>query len=61
MKNYDHIIKYIKYLADSANSIVVTFNEISSGLTGKCSEMPNVSYARPMFDLDILRYAAINT
>jgi hypothetical protein len=36
-----HLTMYIKHLADSANLEVVTSNKICSGLTGKCSEMPN--------------------
>ncbi len=39
-----HITSYIKHLADSANLKGVTFNKLCSGLTGKCFEIPNVSY-----------------
>jgi hypothetical protein len=39
-----HLTKYIKHLADSANYKAVTLIENCSGLAGLLSEMPNVSY-----------------
>ena len=46
MNKAQHLTMYIKHLADSANFEVVTPNIICSNLTGKCFEMPNVSYTR---------------
>lgn len=39
-----HTTKYIKHLAGSANFKVCTFIENFNSLTGRFSEMPNVSY-----------------
>ena len=44
MNKAQHLTKYIKHLAESANFKAVTFNKNYSGLTGLLSEMPNVSY-----------------
>jgi len=41
MNKAQHTTMYIKHLADSASVKFVTFNEICSGLTGQCFEMPN--------------------
>jgi len=46
MNKAKHTTMYIKHLADSANFKFVTLNKISSGLTRKCFEMPNVSYTK---------------
>ena len=42
--NNETLTKCINHWADSADIKGVTFNEICSGLTGKCFEMPNASY-----------------
>ncbi len=34
----------INHWADSAGFKSITFNQLCSGLTGKCFEMPNASY-----------------
>ena len=39
----------IKHLAESANFKVGTFNKPGGGSTGKCIEMPNVSYRSPLW------------
>lgn len=46
---HGHTTKYIKHLAESANSKVCTFNENCNGLTGRFFEMPNVSYTWPLY------------
>jgi hypothetical protein len=48
MNKAQHLTKYIKHLADSANFKAVTFSVNRSGLTGLLSEMPNVSYTWPL-------------
>ncbi len=45
---HGHTTKYIKHLAESANYKVCTFNKNCNGLTGRLSEMPNVSYTWPL-------------
>ena len=41
---------YIKHLANSAYSSVVSRIKCSCSLTGKCFEMPNVSYTQPIYE-----------
>ena len=41
---HENTTKYIKHLAESANFKASTFNKKLNGLTGRFSEMPNVSY-----------------
>jgi hypothetical protein len=41
---HENTTKYIKHLAESANFKVCTFIKIFNSLTGRFSEMPNVSY-----------------
>lgn len=43
-KNAQLVTKCINHWAGSVNYKCVTLNEICSGLTGKCFEMPNASY-----------------
>lgn len=38
------ITKCINHWAESAGFKCITFNQLRSGLTGKCFEMPNASY-----------------
>lgn len=38
------VTKCINHWAESTNLKGVSFNEICSGLTGKCFEIPNASY-----------------
>ncbi len=47
-RKHGHTTKYIKHLAESANFKVCTFNKNRNGLTGRLSEMPNVSYTWPL-------------
>jgi hypothetical protein len=44
VNEHQAVTKCINHWASSANFKGVTLNEICSGLTGKCSEMPNASY-----------------
>jgi len=46
--NNETLTSCIKHLADSANFKVVTSIKLCSGLTGRCVEMPNVSYTQPL-------------
>jgi len=39
----------INHWADNAGFKGVTLNQLCSGLTGKCFEMPNASYTRPLW------------
>lgn len=41
---HGHTTKCINHWAVSAGFKVITLNKLSSGLTGKCFEMPNASY-----------------
>jgi hypothetical protein len=47
-KNNEGTTSYIKHLAVSALSRILTRIKSSWNLTGKCFEMPNVSYTRPL-------------
>ena len=46
--NAQHTTSYIKHLAVSGLSSVSARIKSSCNLTGKCFEMPNVSYTQPL-------------
>jgi len=46
--NAQHTTSYIKHLAVSGLSSVSARIKSSCNLTGKCFEMPNVSYTHPL-------------
>ena len=48
MKELQPITSYIKHLAVSGLSKVSARIKSACNLTGKCFEMPNVSYTRPL-------------
>jgi hypothetical protein len=48
MNKAQHLTRYIKHLAESANFKGSTFNKHSNGLIGNSFEMPNVSYTHPL-------------
>jgi len=48
MNEAQHLTRYIKHLAESANFKGGTFNKHRNGLKGKRFEMPNVSYTHPL-------------
>ena len=48
MNKAQHLTRYIKHLADSADFKGGTFNKLCNGLIGNRFEMPNVSYTHPL-------------
>jgi len=48
LMNKGQLVWYIKHLAESANFKACTFIKNFNGLTGRFSEMPNVSYTWPL-------------
>lgn len=56
MNKAQHLTRYIKHLADSANFKGVTFIKLCNNFIGNHFEMPNVSYTQPIPAIVITSY-----